>query len=202
MDGEYSKQDLARIQRGIREKYKTVAKSPGGQFTYPTGKDGLTGLNYGPQLVALLPDTVAAAYCGVGNPFSLGELNGDERVLDIGCGAGVDTLLAATQVGDSGSVLGIDVTPEMIDAAKANQALMKEANVEFKVAAVEDLSGMQGTFDVVISNGVFNLIADKVGAVNRVFQLLKPGGRLWMADQFLSRPATKGLEERVATWFR
>jgi 2-polyprenyl-3-methyl-5-hydroxy-6-metoxy-1,4-benzoquinol methylase len=202
MNGELSKQDLARIQSGIREKYTAVAKSPGAHFTYPTGKDGLTGLNYDRQLLALLPDKVAAAYCGVGNPFALGEIKGGERVLDIGCGAGTDTLLAAELVGGSGHVLGIDVTPEMIHAAKANQARMKATNVEFKEAAVEDLSGMQDFFDVVISNGVFNLLADKSAAVKAVFHILKPGGRLWMADQFLARPTLKSMEERVASWSR
>ncbi len=202
MDNAFSGENLAKIASGIREKYTAVAAGPSGHFSYPTGREGLEKLNYGGHFMALLPDRVAAAYCGVGNPLSLGEIRPGERVLDIGCGAGVDALLAAARVGPCGSVLGIDVTEEMILRARASQAEMKAANVEFRQAAVAQLSGLEATFDLVISNGVFNLIADKAQAIRAVFRLLKPGGRLWLADQFLARAAAKSIEERVASWFR
>ena len=120
MSTELNPQDLERIHSGIREKYKAVASGPGGHFSYATGRDGLSGLNYSPDLLRLLPDSVAASYCGVGNPLSLGGILPGDRVLDVGCGAGVDALLAAVLVGDSGSVLGIDLTPEMVAKADEN----------------------------------------------------------------------------------
>ena len=202
MASEFKKDDLARIESGIREKYTAVAGSPSGHFSYPTGREGLAGLNYGERALSLLPESVASSYCGVGNPLSLGEIKPGEKVLDVGCGAGVDALLAAERVGDSGGVLGIDVTAQMIERARANQAAMKAANIEFEQTDVTQLCGRETSFDLVISNGVFNLIADKNEAIRAVFQLLKPGGRLWIADQFLAGPVEKSLEARVASWFR
>lgn len=202
MEGEFSEQHLARILSGIREKYAAVAQSPSGHFAYPTGREGLAGLNYGEGALSLLPDRVAASYCGVGNPFALGEIRPGERVLDIGCGAGVDTLLAAAAVGSNGSALGIDLSGEMIERARANQAEMNAVNVAFKQADVAQLSEMEASFDLVISNGVFNLIADKGEAIRAAFRLLKAGGRLWMADQFLIGPVAKSIEESVSSWFR
>ena len=92
MDSQISIDDLNKIEAGIRQKYSEVARSPEVQFQYPTGRKGLETLNYDKVLIATLPDAVASSYCGVGNPFSLGNINEGERVLDIGCGAGVDTI--------------------------------------------------------------------------------------------------------------
>lgn len=202
MSSQLTTRDREQIHSGIRKKYIKVAASPGGQFTYPTGREGLKSLKYDAELISALPDTVADSYCGVGNPFSLGEIESGAHVLDVGCGAGVDALLAATLVGDSGKVLGIDLTPEMIQRARSNQKEMKSANIEFRVASVQDLTGMEERFDVVISNGVFNLIPEKEDAVQAVFGLLKPGGRVYLADQFMAGRMTKNLKERVASWFQ
>jgi arsenite methyltransferase len=202
MSSQLTDRDREQIHSGIREKYIKVATSPGGQFTYPTGREGLKDLNYYADLTAALPDTVADSYCGVGNPFSLGEIESGSHVLDIGCGAGVDALLAAKLVGDSGKVLGIDLTPEMIQKARSNQKEMSSANIEFQVAGVQDLADMAERFDVVISNGVFNLIPEKEEALQAVFGLLKPGGRVYLADQFLAGRMIKSLQERVASWFQ
>ena len=195
-------QDREQIISGIRDKYIKVATDPKGHFTYPTGREGLKGLNYNAEHVRALPDAVADSYCGVGNPMSLGRIGNGLHVLDIGCGAGVDALLAARLVGDSGKVVGIDLTPEMIQKARSNQHEMKSENIEFKVSGVQELTDMAERFDVVISNGVFNLIPDKDDAVRAVFRLLKPGGRFFLADQFLVGQSTKDLKERVASWFQ
>ena len=202
MSSELSPRDRVRIESSIREKYKTVASDPRGQFTYPTGREGLSGLNYSPEMQRMLPASVAASYCGVGNPFSLGEVRPGDRVLDIGCGAGVDALLAAALVGDSGSVLGIDLTAAMIRKAYENKRAMTAANITFRQCGIQDLAPADERFDVVISNGVFNLIPDKEDALKTVFDLLEPGGRLLLADQFLKTPTAKRLEERIATWFQ
>lgn len=202
MTSQLSVQDQEQIETGIRDKYRKVAATPESHFKYPTGRDGLKGLHYDESLMRDLPDAVAGSFCGVGNPFSLGEIPSGAHVLDIGCGAGVDALLAANLVGVSGKVLGIDLTPEMIQKADANKKMMNINNIEFRVASVQDLAGMDAYFNVVISNGVFNLIPEKEVALQAVYNLLKPGGRLLMVDQFASGPLSKELKDRVATWFQ
>jgi 2-polyprenyl-3-methyl-5-hydroxy-6-metoxy-1,4-benzoquinol methylase len=197
-----SPQERAQINSGIQEKYKQVAATPKGHFTYPTGREGLEGLHYDDALIAHLPDKVAESYCGVGNPFSLGEIQPGWHVLDIGCGAGVDSLLAARLVGASGEVLGIDLTSEMIRKANANKETMDINNVDFQVTSVQGLAGMDGRFDLIVSNGVFNLIPEKREAMAATMRLLKPGGKLFVADQFLVGPMTKDIKARVASWFQ
>src|SRR5512137_2802732 len=112
---EFNRDERKRIREGISEKYKNVATSPEGRFSYPTGRAGLEGQKYDPEILDALPEDVLASYCGVGNPFSLGPVNKDEAVLDIGCGAGVDTLVAAIMVGPVGGVVGLDLVPEMLN---------------------------------------------------------------------------------------
>jgi arsenite methyltransferase len=202
MSSQLSVQDLEQIDAGIRDKYKNVAVTPEGHFKYPTGRDGLKGLGYDDQLIKDLPDQVAGSFCGVGNPFSLGEIPSGAQVLDIGCGSGVDALLAAKLVGVSGKVLGIDSTSEMVQKADANKEMINADNIDFQVGRVQDLTGKASRFHVVMSNGVFNLIAEKEEALKAAYQLLKPGGRLFMADQFASGIQSKELKDRVATWFQ
>ncbi|MCG6879585.1 MAG: methyltransferase domain-containing protein [Deltaproteobacteria bacterium] len=202
MTSQLSARDLEQIDAGIRDKYKKVAKTPEGHFKYPTGRDGLKKLQYDGQLVESLPDAVADSYCGVGNPFSLGEIPSGAHVLDIGCGAGVDALLAGELAGAAGKVLGLDLTAEMIQKANSNKAMMQAENVDFQIGDVQSLKGMDGWFDVIISNGVFNLIPEKATAVQYAYKLLKPGGKLFLADQFASQAVSKDLKERVETWFQ
>jgi len=202
MVSQLSTRDLEQIDAGIRDKYKKVAATPEGHFRYPTGRDGLKGLQYENQLIGDLPDGVAGSFCGVGNPFSLGDIPSGAQVLDMGCGAGVDALLAAKLVGVSGRVLGVDLTEEMVQKANENKKAVQAENVDFQVGGIRKLSGMEGWFDVVISNGVFNLIPEKEAALQSVYRVLKPGGRLFMADQFASQAPSEDLKDRVATWFQ
>ena len=202
MNFQISSEDREHIHACIKEKYNKVSSTPKGQFKYPTGRDGLKGLDYDPSMMSGLPDLVADSYCGVGNVFKLSEIKPGSKVLDIGCGAGVDALIAAKIAGNSGKVIGIDLTPEMIQKAEANKKAVKAENVDFKVGGVETLTGMEGQFDVVMSNGVFNLIPEKDEAITTVMNLLKPGGMLLIADQFLAGTMTKDLKARVASWFR
>ena len=129
---------------------------------------------------------MAAAYCGVGNPFTLGPIHPGDTILDIGCGAGVDSIIAALMVGPSGSVTGVDLVPEMLERAKENARLVGAANVTFLEASAEELPFPDNSFDVVISNGVFNLVVDKAKALGEVYRVLKPGGRFMLADQVLA----------------
>jgi arsenite methyltransferase len=193
-------EDRKKIEKGLRKKYTQVAISPEGSFQYPVGETGLKGQNYNHEILEKLPQDVLSFYCGVGNPFSLGAVNEGESVLDIGCGAGVDTLIAAMMVGEKGWVVGIDVIPEMLRQAEVNLNKTTLANVTFQEASGEDLPFPEASFDVVISNGVFNLIPDKLKALNEVHRILKPSGQLMIADQILTTEPTDDIESRIDNW--
>jgi arsenite methyltransferase len=202
MDAELTRQDQQRIEESIREKYIKVAGSPEGLFRYPTGRAGLEALGYDPIILRALPAPVAASYCGVGNPFSLGPMHPGEAVLDIGCGTGVDSLIAALLVGPSGSVTGLDLVPEMLAKAREHGRLAGVQHVTFMEASAEQLPFPDDSFNVVISNGVFNLIVDKVKALAEVFRVLKPGGRFLLADQVLVGELPQDIKSRVENWAR
>ena len=197
-----SNEQQRKIEIGIRKRYRQVAVSPDGQFSYPTGRAGLEKLGYKRKWTDLLPESVADAYCGVGNPFSLGTIRPGDIVLDIGCGAGVDTIIAAMMTGSQGRAVGIDLVPEMIRRAEENRRQIEIDNLIFSQAdaAAYDIGAL--SIDKVISNGVFNLIPDKGRALKTVFQALKPGGLLMLADQIAGGPVKKDLKARIDSWFR
>ena len=202
METKFNSDERKRIREGISEKYKKVAISPEGKFSYPTGQAGLEGQKYDPEILKALPEYVLALYCGVGNPFSLGSVNKGEAVLDIGCGAGVDTLTAAIMVGPEGWVTGIDLIPEMVKQARTNLEKTSLKNVTFQEGSAEELPLPDETFDVVISNGVFNLIPDKAKALRGVLRVLKSSGRFLLADQILMGDMPADTESMVENWAR
>ncbi|MCP4576096.1 MAG: methyltransferase domain-containing protein [Deltaproteobacteria bacterium] len=202
MDFQITMDDQKKIEAGIREKYTGVAKNPEGQFMYPTGKKGLETLNYEKTLIDRLPDAVASSYCGVGNPYSLGKIHTGDQILDIGCGAGVEAILAAMMTGKTGNVVGIDIVPEMLARAETNLEMTALNNVIFKKASGENLPFPDDSFQVVISNGAINLIPDKESALTEILRVLKPGGRLMMADQVASGGIQKDIKARLASWFQ
>ena len=202
MESQIAIDDLKKIEAGINEKYANVATSPEGQFKYPTGRKGLEALNYDRALTEKLPNEVASSYCGVGNPFSLGKIHQGQQVLDIGCGAGVDTILAAIIVGPKGSAIGVDIVSEMIARAESNLRMMALDNVKFQKVSGEDLPFSDDTFDVVISNGAINLIPDKDAAMSEIIRVLKPTGRLMVADQIAAGSVQKDIKARLANWFQ
>ena len=202
MEIQLTLEDNQRIRDGIQEKYRKVAANPEGLFNYPTGRAGLETLGYSPKILNSLPDEVSDCYCGVGNPFSLGAIKEGDAVLDIGCGVGIDLIFAAKMVGPSGRVVGVEMVPEMLDRGKRNIKTVGLKNVTFVEGSAEKLNLPDESFDVVISNGVFNLIPNKEGAVAEVFRLLKPGGRFMIADQVLIGALQKDLTSRIDTWFQ
>ena len=198
----FTPEEKERITEGINQKYAKVAINPEGNFRYPTGRAGLEGQKYDPEIINSLPDDVVASYCGVGNPFLLGEIHEGDAVLDIGCGAGVDTLVAAMMTGSTGRAVGIDLVPSMLERAKSNLAKTSLNNVQFLESSGEILPFENNTFDVVISNGAFNLIPDKAKALREVFRVLKPNGRFMIADQVLTGESPADIKSMVATWHR
>lgn len=198
----FTEAEIERITEGIRQKYAKVAVSPEGNFRYPVGRAGLEGQGYDPEIIKSLPEDVAASFCGVGNPFLLGEIHEGDHVLDIGCGAGVDTLIAAMMTGSTGKAVGIDLVPNMLDRARSNLAKTSLKNVQFLESSGEILPFENDTFDVVISNGAFNLIPDKTKALQEVFRVLKPNGRFMIADQVLIGETPNDTKSMLATWHR
>jgi SAM-dependent methyltransferase len=202
MDLELEQKDKDRITRSILEKYAKASLTLEGAFKYPTGAAALRMLGYDEAVLGRLPATVQDAYCGVGNPFSLGAIEPGMAVLDIGSGAGVDTLVAALLVGPGGKAVGIDITPEMVARARANLELMKLTHVAFHQGSAEQLGFPSGGFDAVISNGALNLVVDKRKASAEIFRVLKPGGRLMAADQVLTGAPPRSTSDMVASWHR
>ncbi len=197
---DFTNQDRKKIEEGIRGKYSRVAVNPEGLFSYPTGRAGLEALKYDPDIIETLPESVLDSFCGVGNPFSVGEIHEGESILDVGCGAGVDTMVAAIMVGPSGKVVGIDMSSDMVERARQNLSRTNLKNVSFLESSGEDLTLPDEDFDVVISSGVFNLIPDKLKALKEVFRVMKPGGRLMMADQVLTGHLSGDVKARIDTW--
>lgn len=172
----------ATICQSIADKYRKVAASPRGMFRYPIGEASALGLGYSAQLVGAIPAAVRERFVGVGNPFALGPIHLGESVLDLGCGAGFDTLIAGFVVGPTGRVVGIDLSAEMLAVAEDGRLGSGLANVRFQEAPVERLPLPDDAFDVALSNGVLNLIPDKSGALREILRVLRPGGRLQACD--------------------
>ncbi|UCF83424.1 MAG: methyltransferase domain-containing protein [Desulfobacteraceae bacterium] len=202
MEFKLAPEDKKRIEQSIRQKYTKVASSPEGHFNYPTGRAGLEALAYDAEKIEALTDNIVASYCGVGNPFTLTSIREGEAVLDIGCGAGVDTFIAASMVGPEGKAVGIDMIPEMLERAKVNLCETTFNNVTFQLTSAENLPFPDESFDMVISNGVFNLIPDKTRALAEAFRVLRPSGCLMIADQILTGQLPADTKARIENWFR
>ena len=178
------------VRAAVTERFAAVAASPDREERFPVGPASAKILGYDPQEIDPLPPPVAESFCGVGNPLGLGEIGPGQTVLDLGCGAGLDCLLAARRVGPTGRVVGVDLCPEMVVKARHNADTLGLANVEFVEAGIENLPLSDESADVVISNGVFNLCPDKPGVLAETFRVLRPGGRLQMADILLHDDVT------------
>jgi arsenite methyltransferase len=174
----------------VIDRFRRLATAPDQERKFPVGPESAKKLGYEPAEVDVLPSAVTLSFCGVGNPFSLGEPEPGQTVVDLGCGAGFDTLLAARRVGTGGKVIGLDMTPEMVGKACRNASLLGVTNVVFLLGEIETLPLPDASVDLVISNGVLNLCPDKSRVLDEIFRVLKSGGRLQMADILLEPKVT------------
>ena len=188
------------LREQVREKYREVALEPKQAFHFHTGRDLAHRLSYDDALVDQLPDRAVESFAGVGNPFSLCPIGSGERVLDIGSGAGFDSFIGAMQTGSSGCVVGIDMTPEMLSKAGQTADALGFGTVEFRDGLAESLPVENGWADVVISNGVINLCADKQAVFAEIHRVLRPGGRLQFADIANGRPVPAEALRDIDLW--
>ena len=192
--------DVAQLKAAISETYTAVACEPERAFIFPTGRQWAADLDYPSDLLARVPDTACASFAGVANPFSLGILAAGERVLDLGSGAGTDSLIASQMVGEQGTVTGIDMTIGMLERARQAAAEMDAKNVTFLEGNAEALPFPDATFDVVISNGVIDLIPDKDAVFGEIFRVLAPGGRIQIADVTIQNPVSAEGRRNIDLW--
>ncbi len=192
--------DAAAIREAVRKKYVEVAQSAEGKFAYPTGRQGALALGYDPSIVESLPGDLLASFCGVGNPFVLGPINRGETVLDVGCGAGFDMVIASRLVVSTGKVCGIDMTPEMAERARTNLRRAGIANAEVQVSGAESIPYPDAFFDLVISNGVINLSPAKEDVFREIYRVLRAGGRLQFADIVVNETLPPEVANSLEAW--
>jgi arsenite methyltransferase len=192
--------DPAALRDQVREKYRAVATDPAGPFHFHTGRELTRRLGYDADAVSALPDRAVESFAGVANPFQLRRPTPGERIVDIGSGAGFDSFLAAQQVGPNGQVIGVDMTPEMLAKSTATAAELGLEQVEFREGLAEALPVDDDWADVVISNGVINLCADKRAVLTEIRRVLKPGGWLQFADIANGRPVPEGALRDIDLW--
>jgi len=192
--------DAGALRNQVREKYRAVATDPAGPFHFHTGRELARRLGYDDDTVSALPDRAVESFAGVANPFQLRRPASGDRVVDIGSGAGFDSFVAAQQVGPKGQVIGVDMTPEMLEKSTATAAELRLEQVAFREGLAEALPVDAGWADVVISNGVINLCADKRAVLTEIRRVLKPGGWLQFADIANGRPVPEGALRDIDLW--
>ena len=194
--------DVAKLRELIRAEYDRVAREPDGDFHFHRGAQyAASMLGYDAQQLATLPEESTGSFAGVGNPHRIGPIQPGETVLDIGCGAGMDLLLAARRTGPTGRVIGVDLTPAMIEHAK--RAAIKAGlweTIEIRRGTAEELPVESASVDVVISNGVLNLSPDKLSAFEEIYRVMKAGGRFYLADVVVQRELSLDARSDVDLW--
>jgi SAM-dependent methyltransferase len=191
--------DVDLLKSEIKKTYASVSDEPERGFIFPTGRAWAEDLGY-PAELANVPDLAVESFAGVANPWELGRLAPGERVLDLGSGAGTDSLIAAQMVGSEGTVTGVDMTPQMLAKARAAATERGAANVKFVEAEAERLPFADASFDVVISNGVIDLVPDKDAVFAELHRILAPGGRIQIADVTIQNPVSEEGRRNIDLW--
>ncbi|MCL5985458.1 MAG: arsenite methyltransferase [Actinobacteria bacterium] len=194
--------DRNKTQKIVRDAYSKIARGQEGcncSTCGPDTKEFAKSIGYSEEELKAIPDEANLAL-GCGNPTALASLKKGEIVLDLGSGAGFDCFLAATQVGSNGKVIGVDMTPEMIEKARDNARNNKITNVEFRLGEIENLPAPDNSVDVVISNCVINLSADKPKVFKEIYRVLKTGGRTAISDIALLKELPEGIRESIEAY--
>jgi SAM-dependent methyltransferase len=194
------KETRDQIKAEIKQRFVKLALTPQEEQKFPVGPASAKQLGYDDHEIDSLPFSVTESFAGVGNPLALGELRAGETVLDLGSGAGLDSILAARRVGPDGRVIGVDFAAEMVEKAKRNADAVGATNAEFRQGEADALPVPDGSVDVVISNGVFNLCLDKPKVLAEAFRVLRAGGRMQMADILLEDGVTAEEVARKGMW--
>jgi SAM-dependent methyltransferase len=192
--------DLDGLRAAIQTEYAEVALHPDQGFHFHTGLRLAHMLEYRDAWLEGLPESAVESFAGTGNPFSLDQMKPGERVVDIGSGSGMDSLIAARMVGPTGQVVGVDMTPAMLERARRATFESNLNNVEFREGYGESLPVPDGWADVVISNGVLNLMPDKTAALQEMARVLKPYGRLQIADILVEKPVPESAKQKIELW--
>jgi arsenite methyltransferase len=191
--------DVDVLREEIQKTYTDVSTKPEEDFIFPTGRAWAQDLGY-PDELAGVPEASVESFAGVANPFSLGRIDAGATVLDLGCGAGTDLLIAAQMVGPRGRAIGIDLTRTMVERAEASASEMGLEHVEVQEGMIERLPLEDESVDVVISNGVIDLVPDKEAVFSEIKRVLRPGGRLQIADVVIHREVSEEAKRDIDLW--
>ena len=192
--------DVGVLRRAIQEEYAEVAANPDKGFHFHTGRPLARILEYEDEWLKDIPETSVESFAGTGNPFSLGEIPPGENVVEVGCGAGIDSLISARMTGATGRVIGVDMSPQMLQKARRAAAEAGQSNVEFREGYGEELPVEDGWADVIISNGALNLMPDKSAGLSEMHRALKPGGRLQIGDILVRKAVPEGAKRDIDLW--
>ncbi len=192
--------DVSLLRDEIRRTYNAVSIEPEREFIFPTGRAWAQELAYPEPELGRVPDATVESFAGVANHWLLGRAEPGAVVLDLGCGAGTDLLIAAQMAGPAGRAIGVDMTASMLDRAAAGAAEMGLSNVELHESLIEALPLEDASVDVVISNGVIDLVPDKVAIFAEIDRVLRPGGRLQLADVIVHTEVSEDARERIDLW--
>jgi arsenite methyltransferase len=192
--------DVGTLREAIREEYAEVANHPTKAFHFHTGRPLARILEYRDEWLEGIPESSIESFAGTGNPFSLGELRPGERAVDVGCGVGMDSLIAGRMVGPERRVIGVDMTQVMLEKARAAAEEAGLGNVGFHQSYAEELPVPDGWADVVISNGVLNLMPDKAAVLDEMFRVLRPDGRLQIGDILVQKAVPESAKRKIDLW--
>ena len=192
--------DVDVLRSEIEKTYTEVSTEPAKDFIFPTGRAWAEDLGYPEPELSRVPEATMKSFAGVANPHTLGRIDEGATVLDLGCGAGTDLLIAAQMVCPSGRVIGVDMTASMLQRAGASAAEMGLTNVELHESLIESLPVPDASVDVVISNGVIDLVPDKDVVFDEIDRVLRPGGRLQIADVVIHTEVSEDARDRIDLW--
>jgi SAM-dependent methyltransferase len=192
--------DVDELRTAIKKEYEAVACEPDRKYHFHTGRRLTAILGYKDTWLRGVPEGSIESFAGTGNPFNLGKLEPGERVVDVGCGAGIDSLIASGMVGPEGRVVGVDMTEAMLDKATESAKTAGRQNVKFRKGLGEELPVEDAWADVVISNGVLNVMPDKQAALAEMARVLKPAGRLQISDILVQKPVSEDAKRQIDLW--